>query len=255
MGNLLENKNILIMGLRNKWSIAWGIAKAAQREGAKVLLTYQGEREYPGVKALAVDLGYAPVYRCDISSDREIDRLFTDIKKETGNLHGLVHSIAHAKREDIQNSFINTSRDGFAHAMNISAYSLLAVSRKALGMMDKGASIVTLTYMGAERVFPGYNVMGVAKAALESTVRYLAYELGGYGIRINALSAGPIKTISAKAIKDFNNIIENFGKKAPLRKLIKQEELGNAALYFLSSLSAGTTGEVMHVDCGYNIMG
>ncbi len=254
MKALLDNKNIIIMGLRNKWSIAWGIAKAAKEQGANLLLTYQGEREKDSASELATLLG-ASIYQCDISSDDEIDKLFNTIKLEYGKIHGLVHAIAHAKREDIHNSFINTSRDGFAHALNISAYSLVAVSRRAAELMSEGGSIVTLTYMGSEKVFPGYNVMGVAKAALEASVRYLAYDLGQLNIRVNALSAGPIKTISSKAIKDFGTILDVFEEKAPLRRKIDQDELGDSAVFLLSSLSRGITGEVMYVDCGYNIMG
>ncbi|HHW32485.1 MAG TPA: enoyl-ACP reductase [Clostridiaceae bacterium] len=254
MGSLLLNKNILIMGLRNKWSIAWGIAKAAKEQGANLLLTYQGEREKDSASELAKHLE-AQIYQCDISSDDEIDNLFNAIKLKYGKIHGLVHAIAHAKREDIHNSFINTSRDGFNHALEISAYSLVAVSRRAAELMSEGGSIVTLTYMGSEKVFPGYNVMGVAKAALEASVRYLAYDLGQFNIRVNALSAGPIKTISSKAIKDFGTILDVFEEKAPLRRKIDQDDLGDAAVFLLSNLSRGITGEVMYVDCGYNIMG
>lgn len=255
MGNLLAGRNILVMGVRNKWSIAWGIAKAAHTEGAKIIFTYQGEREREGAEELAEALGNSSIYPCDIGSDEDIDRLFGELKEKVGTLHGVVHAIAHAKREDIQNDFINTSRDGFAHAMNISAYSLVAVSRRAKELMTGGGSIITLSYMGAEKVFPGYNVMGVAKAALEACVRYLSNDLGPNGIRINAISAGPIKTISAKAVKDFVSILDAVEKRAPLHRGVEQEELGGAALYLLSDLSRAVTGEVMHVDCGYNIMG
>lgn len=255
MGSLLSNKNILIMGLRNKWSIAWGIAKAASNEGANLILTYQGEREREGAEELAEALNNSSIYQCNISSDDEIDSLFAGLKEAYGVIHGVVHSIAHAKKEDIQNDFINTSRDGFAHAMNISAYSLIAVSKRAKELMTEGGSILTLTYLGAERVFPGYNVMGVAKAALEASVRYLAHDLGSSGIRVNAISAGPIKTISAKGVKDFGSILDVVEQKAPLRKGVEQDELGDAALYFLSGLSRAVTGEVLHVDCGYSIMG
>lgn len=253
MGKLLENKNILIMGLRNKWSIAWGIAKAAKDNGANIVLTYQGEREETHSKALAQSLG-APTYQCDISKDREIDDLFNTIKEKYGVIHGLVHAIAHAKTEDIQNDFINTSREGFSHALDISAYSLVALSKRASSLMTEGGSILTLTYMGSERVFPGYNVMGVAKAALEASVRYLAYNLGPSDIRVNALSAGPIKTISSKGIKDFGNILDTFEEKSPLKRRVDQDEIGDAALFLLSNLSRGMTGETMYVDCGYNIM-
>lgn len=255
MGELLKGKNILIMGVRNKWSIAWGIAKAAYDEGASLIFTYQGEREREGVEELTGTIGNTALYQCDISSDDEIDSLFEQLKKKYGVLHGVVHGIAHAKREDIHNSFVNTSRDGFAHALDISAYSLVAVSRKAMELMTEGGSILTLTYMGSERVFPGYNVMGVAKAALEASVRYLAYDLGKAGIRVNAISAGAIKTISSKGIKDFGNILDVTEERAPLRRSVEQDELGDAALFLLSSLSRGITGETMFVDCGYNIMG
>ncbi|MGI6776984.1 MAG: enoyl-ACP reductase FabI [Acetivibrionales bacterium] len=255
MGGLLNNKNILIMGLRNKWSIVWGIAKAVRNEKANLILTYQGEREREGAQQLAELLENTSIYQCDISSDGEIDRLFEIIKEKYGVIHGVVHGIAHAKREDIQNDFVNTSRDGFAHAMDISAYSLVAVCKRAKELMSNGGSIVTLTYMGSEKVFPGYNVMGVAKAALEASVRYLAYDLGKYGIRVNAISAGPIKTISSKAIKDFGSILSVFEDKVPLKKSLEQDELGDSALYLLSGLSRAVTGEVIHVDCGYNIMG
>lgn len=255
MGSLLKNKNILIMGVRNKWSIAWGIAKAAHEEGANLIFTYQGEREREGAEQLIEGLGQSSVSQCDISSDEEIDTLFTELKSKYGVLHGVVHAIAHAKSEDIKNDFINTSRDGFAHALNVSAYSLVAVSRRAKELMTEGGSILTLTYMGSEKVFTGYNVMGVAKAALEATVRYMASDLGQYGIRVNAISAGPIKTISAKGVKDFGNILDVVEQKAPLRRGITQEDLGNASLYFLSHLSSGVTGEISYVDCGFNIMG
>ena len=243
------------MGLRNKWSIVWGIAKAARREGANLILTYQGERERGGALKLSETLQSTSVFRCDISSDEEIDSLFDGIKQKYGVIHGVVHGIAHAKREDIQSDFVHTSRDGFAHAMDISAYSLVAVSKRAKELMNGGGSIVTLTYMGSEKVFPGYNVMGVAKAALEASVRYLAYDLGSAGIRVNAISAGPIKTISSKAVKNFGNILGVFEEKAPMKKGLEQDELGDSALYLLSDLSRAVTGEVVHVDCGYSIMG
>jgi len=255
MGKLLNNRNVLIMGLRNKWSITWGIAKSARREGANLILTYQGEREEEGARELAASLENTSIFQCDISSEEEIDKLFSDIKEKYGSLHGVVHGIAHAKREDIQNEFVNTSREGFAHALDVSAYSLVAVSRRAKEIMTEGGSIVTLTYMGSEKVFPGYNVMGVAKAALEASVRYLAYDLGPSAIRVNALSAGPIKTISSKAIKDFGSILDVVEQKAPLRRGVEQDEIGDTALYLLSDLSRAVTGEIVYVDCGYNIMG
>lgn len=255
MGELLKGKNIIIMGVRNKWSIAWGIAKAAYEEGAKLIFTYQGEREREGVDELAASLQGVETFQCDVSSDAELDDFFSVIRQRYGVLHGLVHAVAHAKREDIHNDFIYTSRDGFAHAMDVSAYSLIAVSRRAGELMTEGGSIVTLTYMGSERVFPGYNVMGVAKAALEATVRYLASDLGKAGVRVNAISAGAVKTISAKGVKDFSSILDVTEERAPLKRGVDQEELGDAAMFLLSSLSRGMTGEIMYVDCGYNIMG
>ena len=255
MGSLLKNKNIIIMGIRNKWSIAWGIAKAAHREGANLIFSYQGEREKDGVEDLAADLGGVPVYQCDVGSDSDLDSFFSTIKERYGLIHGLVHGIAHAKREDIHNDFINTSRDGFSHALDVSAYSLVAVSKRAKDIMNQGGSILTLTYMGSEKVFPGYNVMGVAKAALEASVRYLANDLGPSEIRVNAISAGAVKTISAKGVKDFSNILDITEQKAPMKKGVDQDELGDVALFLLSGLSRGITGEIMYVDKGYNIMG
>jgi enoyl-[acyl-carrier protein] reductase I len=255
MGILLNNRNIVVMGLRNKWSIAWGIAKSAAGEGANLIFTCQTEREKEETEKLLKDLGNYPVYICDASSDEAIDGLFSTLKEEYGVIHGIVHAIAHAKPEDLANGFLYTSREGFAHAMNVSAYSLVAVSRAAKGLMAEGGSIVTLTYMGAEKVFQGYNVMGVAKAALEASVRYLAYDLGPSGIRVNAISAGPIKTMSARGVKSFTKILDVVEEKAPLKRNVTLEDIGNSAVYLLSNLSSGVTGEITYVDCGYNIMG
>lgn len=255
MGNLLANKNIVIMGVRNKWSIAWGIAKTAHDEGANLIFTYPGEREKEDVEKLSGALGNCGIFPCDISSDSQIDDLFASLKEKYGVINGLVHAIAHANTEDLQNDFIYTSRDGFAHALDVSAYSLVAVSRRAKDLMTEGGSILTLTYLGAERVLKGYNVMGVAKAALEASVRYLASDLGKSNIRVNAISAGPIKTLSAKGVKNFSSILDVVEEKAPLRRGITQEDLGKTAAYLLSDMSTGATGEVMHVDCGFSIMG
>lgn len=255
MGSLLRNKNILIMGLRDRWSIAWGIAKSAHTEGANLIFTYLGEREKEDVQKLVSTLGDYSIFKCDITSDAEIDNLFRKLKEEYGLIHGLVHSIAFAKTADIQNQYVNTTREGFSIAMEISAYSLAAVSRRIRDLMSQGGSIVTLSYMGSEKVFPGYNIMGVAKAALETGVKYLASELGVDSIRVNTLSAGPIKSTSAKGIKDFNNILDLASQKAPLRRGITQEDIGGSAVFLLSDLSKGITGEVLHVDCGLHIMG
>ena len=255
MGDLLKGKNIIIMGVRNKWSIAWGIAEAVHKQGASLIFTYQGEQEKSNVEMLAAELGSVACYRVDVTSDDDLDAFFGTISEKFGVLHGLVHAIAYAKREDLQDSFLNTSRDGFALALDISAYSLVAVSRRAGELMTEGGSIVTLTYMGSEKVFSGYNVMGVAKSALEASVRYLANDLGPSGIRINAISAGAVKTLSAKGVKNFGGMLRHSREKAPLRKNVELEELGGTAVFLLSSLSGGTTGEVIHVDCGMNIMG
>jgi len=255
MGDLLKGKNIVIMGVRNKWSIAWGIAEAAHKQGASLTFTYQGEQEKENVEKLAAELGGVACYKVDAASDEELDAFFDILREKFGVIHGLVHAIAYARREDLQDSFLNTSRDGFALALDISAYSLVAVSRRAVGLMTEGGSIVTLTYMGSEKVFPGYNVMGVAKAALEASVRYLAKDLGPSGIRINAISAGAVKTLSAKGVKNFGNILAHTREKAPLQKNVEPEELGGVSVFLLSSLSGGITGEVIHVDCGMNIMG
>lgn len=255
MGELLSNKNIVVMGVRNKWSIAWGIAEAVRREGANLILTYAGERERKGTEELAQELGGAEIFQCDIGSDDEIDQMFTDIKNKFGVIHGLVHCIANAKAEDLQNDFVYTSRDGFAHAMNISAYSLIAVARRAKELMTEEGCILTLTYNGSQKVMSGYNVMGVAKAALEASVRYLANDLGSSGIRVNAISAGPIKTMSARGIKDFSSILDVVEQKAPLHRRAEKENIGDAAVFLLSNLSRAVTGDIMYVDCGYNIMG
>ncbi len=255
MGTLLQNKNIVIMGLRNKWSIAWGIAQAAANESANLIFTCQTEREKDETEKLTAELGKFPVYICDISADENIGSVFDTIKESYGVIHGVVHAIAHANPEDLTNDFVYTSKAGFLHALDVSAYSLVAVSRKAKDLMIDGGSILTLTYMGAEKVFSGYNVMGVAKAALEASVRYLASDLGACNIRVNAISAGPIKTMSARGVKNFNNILSVVEEKAPLKRCVTKEDIGKASLFFLSDLSSGVTGEITHVDCGFNVMG
>lgn len=254
MENILKDKNILVMGVRNKWSIAWGIAEFAMAQGANVLFTYLGDREKEALEKLVEDFPGAKLYSCDVSSDEAIDDLFTTLQKDY-ILHGLVHAIAHARSEDLQNAFINTSREGFAHAMNISAYSLLAVSRRARELMTEGGSILTLSYYGADKVMPGYNVMGVAKAALEASVRYLAFDLGTDRIRVNAISAGPVKTLSAMGVQNFGDILNIVSDKAPLHRNVSLEELGSSAVFLLSDLSAAVTGQVIYVDSGYSIMG
>lgn len=201
--------------------------------------------------------GYKKAYACDASNDSDIERVFKQIKEECGNLDGILHSIAHANTEDLRNDFIQTSKEGFAHANDVSAYSFVATCRiaKELDMLNKDASLVSLTYYGSTKVLPGYNVMGVAKAALECSIRYLADNLGPEGIRVNAISAGPIKTLSAKGIKDFNSILDVVEEKAPLRRNVTIEEVGDAVVFMLSSMSRAVTGQILYADSGYNIMG
>ncbi|NLW01120.1 MAG: enoyl-ACP reductase FabI [Clostridiales bacterium] len=255
LDKLLKDKNILIMGVANKWSIAWGIAQSCMAAGANLIFTYQGERTLESVRQLIKDIPGALSYPCDVTKDEEIARLFENIKNDAGTLHGVVHSLAFAKKEELSGVYYNTSRDGYALAQDISAYSLVAVAREALPLMTQGGSIVTLTYLGGERAVPNYNVMGVAKAALEASVRYLAVDLGPSGIRVNAISAGPIKTIAARGVKNFMDMFKSYESRVPLRRNIEQSDVGDTALFLLSRLSRGITGEVIHVDGGYHILG
>ena len=255
MGELLKNKNILIMGVRNKWSIAWGIAEAAYEQGANLIFTYQGDREKESLLKLSDKMDNIKVYPCDVTKDEEIEALFEGIKKDSGILHGLVHAIAYAPTEDLQGPFINTSREGFMLSMNVSVYSFLAIAKYATPLMTEGGSLLTLTYRGAVKAVPSYNLMGVAKAALEAEVRYMAWELGDKGIRVNGISAGPIKTMSAKGVKNFTDILGVMEERTPLRRNINLADLGGSAVFLLSGLSSGTTGEILYVDAGYNIMG
>jgi len=255
MSELLKGKNILIMGVRNKWSIAWGIAQAARDQGANLIFSYLGDREKESLQKLTSGMGEIDAYQCDVSREEDLDALFSAIKSKYGVLHGVVHAIAFAKSEDLQDTFVNTSKDGFMIAMDISVYSFIAAARRAQALMTEGGSILTLTYTGSVRVSPGYNIMGVAKAALEASVRYAAHELGKKNIRVNAISAGPVKTMSAKGIKNFSDILGVVEEKAPLKRNVTLEDLGGAAVYLLSDLSSGMTGEILHIDSGYNIMG
>lgn len=254
---ILKDKTILIMGIRNKWSIAYGAAKAAYEQGARLIFTFMGEENREKIEELLSEFKGFKAYTCDASKDEELENLFKTIKNEYGKIDGILHSIAHANTEDLRNDFINTSKDGFAHANDVSAYSLVAVSRIArdLGVLNENASITALTYYGSNKVLPGYNVMGVAKAALECSIRYLADNLGPMGVRINAISAGPIKTLSAKGIKDFSSILSVVEEKAPLRRNVTTEEVGNAVAFLLSDMSRAITGQVIYADSGYNIMG
>lgn len=255
---LLEGKKILIMGIRNKWSIAFGIAKSAYENGAKLIFTYMGEENKSKIEELIQEFEGSKAYVLDGASEDEIVRdVFTKIKEENGKVDGIVHAIAHANTEDLHNDFIFTSKEGFSHANDVSAYSLVLVSRmaKELDMLNENASIVTLTYHGSTKVLEGYNVMGIAKAALESSVRYLAENLGREGIRVNAVSAGPIKTLSAKGIKDFSSILTVVEEKAPLHRNVTTTQVGDVATFLLSSMSECITGQVIYADSGYNIMG
>ncbi len=250
---ILEGKKVLIMGIRNKWSIAWGAAKAAYEQGAQIIFTHNSVESGEKVKDLISEIPGAKSYPCDASNDSSIEEALAKIKQDYGKIDGILHSIAHANTEDLRNDFIKTSREGFAHASDISAYSLVAVSRIAMEqeLLNESASIVALTYYGSEKVLDGYNVMGVAKAALETSIRYLSKDLGQYNIRINAISAGPIKTLSAKGIKDFSSILDIVSKRAPLKRNVTQVEVGNAVAFLFSNLSSAITGEVIHVDNGF----
>lgn len=255
---LLENKKILIMGIRNKWSIAYGIAKSAYENGAKLIFTYMGEENKDKIEELIKDFEGSKAYVLNGASEDElVEEVFTKIKNENGKLDGIVHAIAHANTEDLHNDFILTSKHGYSHAVDVSSYSFVLVARmaKQLEMLNENASLVTLTYHGSTKVLEGYNVMGVAKAALEASVRYLADNLGNENIRVNAISAGPIKTLSAKGIKDFNSILNIVEEKAPLHKNVTIEQVGNVASFLLSNMSDSITGQVIYADNGYNIMG
>lgn len=252
---LLEGKTGLILGVANKVSIAWAIAEAAAREGARLMFNYQNERLKENVEGLLTDLPGAKAFPCDVGDDVQIEALMKQVEGEFGKLDFLVHSVAYAPREDLMGEFINTSREGFKTALEVSAYSLIAVARAALPLMKDGGSIITLSYLGAERVVPHYKVMGVAKAALESAVRYLANDLGPQGIRVNAISAGPIRTLAARGVPGITKGVAHHREVAPLRKATEQSEVGDTALFLLSSLGRGITGEVIYVDGGYNILG
>ncbi len=257
MSDLLKNKNILIMGVANKWSIAWGIAKQAYQNGAQLLFSYYGDKSLRSLEKLTTEENIKNVkfVECDVTQDENIEKTFDLIKEEFGVLHGVAHCIAHAKREELEGEYVNTSRDGYAMAQDISAYSLVAVSRYARPLMTEGGSIITLSYHGGVKAVKNYNVMGVAKAALEASVRYLAVDLGKEDIRVNAISAGPIKTASARGVSDLNEMLSAFAERAPLKRPVDQEEIGKAAVFLLSSMSSAITGEILYVDCGYNILG
>lgn len=252
----LNGKTYVVMGVANKRSIAWGIARSLHRAGARLIFTYAGERLESSVRELAHSLEDANslVLPCDVTSDEDINRCFAEIKEQVGTIHGVAHCIAFANKEDLQGDYMNTTRDGFLLAHNISSYSLTAVAKVAKDLMKDGGSIVTLTYLGGERAIKNYNVMGVAKASLDASVKYLASDLGKDGIRVNSISAGPIRTLSAKGVSDFNSILKEIEERSPLRRTTTPEEVGDAALFLFSELSRGITGENIHVDSGFHIL-
>ena len=252
---LLAGKRGLVMGVANDRSIAWGIASAAHAQGAELAFTFQGEALEKRVRPLAQSVESDLVVQCDVTDDASIDKVFSEIESRWGRLDFLVHAIAYADKEELKGKYLDTSRGNFLRSLDISCYSFTAVSQRAVPLMKDGGSLLTLTYYGAERVMPHYNVMGVAKAALEASVRYLAADLGESGVRVNAISAGPIKTLAASGIGDFRYILKWNEYNSPLRRNVSLDQVGGAALYFLSDLSGGVTGEVQHVDSGYHVVG
>ena len=253
MANLLAGQTALILGIANKWSIAYAIAQSFKREGARLILTYQSERQQKTIEELGAELGADRIIACDVSVDAELEKLAAELAGE--RLHTVVHSIAFAGKDELSKPFVETSRAGFALALDVSAYSLVAVSRTLAPLMTEGGAIMTLTYLGSIRVIPNYNVMGVAKAALESCVRYLASNLGPQKIRVNAISAGPIKTTSARGIKDFSKVLDGVAALAPLKRNTDPHEVGDTAVFLASNLGRGVTGNIIFVDAGFQIMG
>jgi len=254
-GTLMAGKRGLIMGVANDRSIAWGIARAVAAQGAEVAFTYQGEALEKRVRPLAESLGSRHVLPCDVADDASVDAAFAALAQDWGGLDFLVHAIGFADKQYLRGRYLDTPRQAFLQALDISCYSFVSVSQRAVPLMRNGGSLLTMSYLGAERVMPHYNVMGVAKAALEASVRYLAADLGALNIRVNAISAGPIRTLAASGIGDFRYILKWNQLNSPLRRNVTIEEVGGAGLYLLSDLGAGVTGEVHHVDCGYHLVG
>ncbi|MBE7638401.1 enoyl-ACP reductase FabI [Sneathiella sp. P13V-1] len=252
---LMAGKRGLIMGLANRNSLAWGIAQALHAQGAEIAYTYQGEKMEKRVRPLAESLDSDIVLDCDVTDDASMDAVFETLKEKWGKIDFLVHAIGFSDKEELRGNYSDTSRDNFLMTMDISCFSFTAVAKRAAPLMTDGGSMVTLTYYGAERVMPHYNVMGVAKAALEASVRYLAAEMGGQGIRVNAVSAGPIKTLAASGIGDFKYILKWNEYNAPLKRNVSIDEVGGSTLYLLSDLSSAVSGETHHVDCGYHVVG
>ena len=252
---MLENKVGMIFGVANKRSIAWACAEACSNQGAKLAFTYQGERLKENVEKLTKDLPDSLVLPCDVTNQAEVDAAFAQVGEKYGRLDFLIHSIAFAPREALEGEFLTTSREAFLTAMEISTFSLTQLALAAVPLMKDGGSIVTMSYYGAEKVVMNYNVMGVAKAALEASTRYLAADVGRHNIRVNAISAGPINTLSARGVKNMGSLLNYMAEKAPLKRNVQASEVGNTALFLVSDLSSAITGETIHVDCGYNIMG
>ena len=253
---MLKDKNGIIFGVANKRSIAWATAQALSDAGARLAFTYQGDRLKENVETLTAEsMPQSLLLPCDVTKQDEVDETFRRVGKEFGRLDFLIHSIAFAPREALSGAYLDTSREAFLTALEISAYSLPQLARAAAPFMTEGGSIVSMTYYGAEKVVAGYNVMGVAKAALEASTRYLANDLGPRNIRVNAISAGPIQTLSARAVSDLTTMMKHHAERAPLRRNVEPREVGNTAVFLCSSMSSGITGEVIYVDCGYNVMG
>ncbi len=255
MPGLLENRLALILGIANKWSLAYAIAQAFSREGARLMLTYLGEHQREAVESLGKDFDVERIVPCDVTREEDLTALTAALTSTGRPLSAVVHSLAFANREDLARPFVETQRSGFLLAQEVSAYSLVAVARAAAPAMTSGGSITTLTYVGSTRVVPNYNVMGVAKASLEASVRYLASDLGPANIRVNAISAGPVKTASARAIKDFSTVLDTVQKRAPLRRNTDPAEVGDAAVFLASDMGRGVTGNVLFVDSGMQTMG
>ena len=255
MAGLMEGKRVMVFGVANERSIAWGIAQRMHEEGARLGFNYPGEALERRVRPLAESVDAELILECDVTSDQQMTDTFARIREEWGGIDVVVHSVAFAERDDLSGRFRDTSRAGFLKAMEISAYSFVRMAHHASPIMESGGNMVTMTYYGAEKVVENYNVMGVAKAALEASVRYLAADLGPEGIRVNAVSAGPIKTLAASGVKNLRQLLTEFEKRAPLRRNVTQEDVARATLFLCSDMGAGVTGEVMHVDSGYNILG
>ena len=255
VSNVMAGKRGLVMGVANERSIAWGIAKTAAEHGAELAFTYQGDALLKRLEPLAQSVGSDTIMQCDVTEDRSIEEAFALIRKKWGKLDFLVHAIAYSDKEELKGEYVNTTRDNFLRTLDISCYSFTSVAKHAADLMENGGSLLTLSYYGSERVMPHYNVMGVAKAALEASVRYLAVDLGAQGIRVNGLSAGPMKTLAASGIGDFRYILKWNQYNSPLKRNVTLDDVGGAAMYLLSDLASGVSGEIHHVDCGYNIVG